>query len=429
MIRADWYRLRDRVVSNLWLVPAIYVVVALAAGIVVPHWDRGEPLEDVALDATSVTDALGAIAAGMITFTGLVFSIVMLIVQFGSGAFSTRLMRWFWRSPVVKHALGMFIATFLFALVGLAQVNSESAAFVPTRTFLATLALVVLSVALFLAMLARMATLLRVARVTRELGEQTEAVIDAMFPLPYESPDQRDFLVIDREPDHLIQHVGASASLTALDRRGLTRLAERHDVMLVLVPAVGDHVSSGTVLFEVYGATAPAPRTLRRGLVFGDERTIDYDPSFGFRLLVDVGLKALSPAVNDPTTAVQVLDRLEDLLRHAGQRKLRVGVDRDARGNPRFLYPQPSWDDLLELALDEIRTYGAASVQVGRRMAALLDRLDQDVPSARRPAIEAYRRRLAATMAQGLVDPADATFATTADRQGIGRGAAETAPR
>lgn len=426
VLRADWYRARDRVVSNLWLVPSVYVVAALIAGYAVPHWDRQSPVTDVALDATSVTDALGAIAAGMITFTGLVFSIVMLIVQFGSGAFSTRLMRWFWRSPVVKHALGMFIATFLFALVGLAQVNSASATFVPTRTFLATLALVVLSVALFLAMLARMSTLLRVARVTRELGLQTEQVIDTMFPLPYESPDERDFHVVDREPDHVIRHVGVSASLTALDRRGLTRLAERHDVLLVLVPSVGDHVSSGTVLFEIYGATAPAARTLRRGLVFGDERTIDYDPSFGFRLLVDVALKALSPAVNDPTTAVQVLDRLEDLLRHAAGRKLRVGVDRDAQGTPRFLYPQPSWDDLLELALDEIRTYGASSLQVGRRMAALLDRLDEDVPPARRPTVDAFRRRLAATMAQGLVDPADVTFATTPDRQGIGRGAAES---
>lgn len=431
VLRADWYRLRDRVVSNLWLIPSLYLTAALVLGFTVPRWDRSSPVDAVALAAPSVQAALSAIATGMITFTGLVFSIVMLILQFGSSAFSTRLMRWFWRAPVVKHALGVFIATFTFALVALSEVDVDGADTVSTRTFLMTLALVVLSVAFFLAMLSRMAILLRVARVTSELGEQTMHVINQMYPLPHEATGTGDrsevAALIAERPHHLIHHATESASLTAIDRRGLTRLAERHDVVLELVPAVGDHVSQGAPLFRVHGKSPPADRAVRRGVVFSDERTIDYDPSFGFRLLVDVGLKALSPAVNDPTTAVQVLDRLEDLLRHAAGRKLLVGVERDDSGAPRFVYPQPSWDDLLELALNEIRQYGASSVQVGRRMMALLDRLADDVPPARRPVVESYRPRVAATMARGLIDPDDLAFATTGDRQGIGWHAATEA--
>ena len=107
----------------------------------------------------------------------------------------------------------------------------------------------------------------------------------------------------------------------------------------------------------------------------GDERTLDDDPAFAFRMMVDVAIKALSPAVNDPTTAVQALDRIEDLLRYAAAKHLSVGVVTDATGVMRLVYPTPTWEDLVELALDEIRAFGAGQYQVARRLRALLDAL------------------------------------------------------
>jgi uncharacterized membrane protein len=422
---AFWYRLSDRTQASMWMLPALYVVAALVLGVVFPAWDRSDPshlLLDLQVD--SVRSALGAISSGMITFTGLVFSIVMLVVQFGSSAFSTRLMRWFWRDWTVKHALGTFIATFLFSLVALASVASVDDSWVPTRTFTFALVLLVLSVAMFLVLLARISATLRVARISRQLGIQTVAALDEIYrpaaAVPSEQPERQRSPLEGRVPDLEVRQVGHGASIVALDRAGLLRFARRHDVALELVPAVGDHVSRGAVLFRVYGTSPIDERRLRRGLVLGEERTLDGDPSFGFRLLVDVGLKALSPAVNDPTTAVQVLDRLDDLLRHACQLQLDIGIERDEAGDVRVVYPTPSWDDLITLALDELRLYGARSPQVTRRIEALLDDLHGVATPARRAAINRQRQLLAATIAGSVDGPSDRRFAAVPDQQGIG---------
>ena len=422
MIWARWYRVRDWVRTSMWLVPALFAIVALVLGWVMPRWDRDSPI-DLGLNSNSIATALNAIVTGMLTFTGLVFSIVMLIVQFGSSTFSTRLMRWFWRSLVVKTALGTFIATFLYSLVALADVDSGTSSAVATRTFLLALVMVLVSVSMFLALLDRMAGLLRVARVTRVLGRQTIAVVDEVYPHPYDSSRAEDSLrraVPTTEPDRVIRHTGEPASIMAIDKHGLVRYAESRDLVLELVPAVGQHVSRGATLFRVYGTAEVDDHLVRSGVIFGEERTIDGDPSFGFRLLADIALKALSPAVNDPTTAVQVLDRLEDLLRHAAHRRLAHGAEADRNGVARLGFPTPCWDDLLELGLDEILVYGAGAPQVTRRMAALLDNLEEDVPVERRPIVTAYRARLHRAIDNAVSDPMSRRFAEVADAQGIG---------
>ena len=113
-------------------------------------------------------------------------------------------------------------------------------------------------------------------------------------------------------------------------------------------------------------------RKLRNGIELGKERTFEQDPKYAIRLLVDIAIRALSPAINDPTTAVQALDQIEDLLLRLGQRHLEIGDFRDRDGKLRLVVSFPTWDDLLRLAFDEICFYGATSVQVMRRMNALI---------------------------------------------------------
>ena len=419
---ARWYRIRFWVVTNMWMVPMLYAAAAIFLGWFVPHLDTVRPLR-YGLNAGSMATALSSIATGMIAFTGLVFSIVLLIVQFGSGTFSTRLMRWFWRSAVTKHALGIFIATFLYSLLALADINSSRHPDPPTRSFIFAMLLVFLSVALFLALLARMTGLLRVARVTRELGQQTIKVIGTVAPYPYDAPSARGQEAIDRAggtPTTVVAHHGTPASIMAIDQFGLVRQAQREGALIELVPAVGQHVTTGEPLFRVYGAPSVNGRALAKGVVFGEERTLDSDPAFGIRLMVDVALKALSPAINDPTTAVQVLDRLEDVLRFAGQRQLNHGVAADGQGRVRLVYPVPTWEDLVELALDEILVYGLRAPQVTRRMSALLERLDAGVPEGRRPVVARYLDRLYQAVGAVQPDPPGRRFALTPDPQGIG---------
>ena len=155
--------------------------------------------------------------------------------------------------------------------------------------------------------------------------------------------------------------------------------------------AVGDTVLEGMPILHVRGtAAAPPLARLSDAVALGSDRTFEQDPKFALRLLVDVAIKALSPAINDPTTAVQALDQIEDLLLRLGRCDLDVGRVYDAAGHLRFEMPVPSWDDLVVLALDEIRFCGATSVQVMRRTRALLQDLADQVLPERLAALEYY---------------------------------------
>jgi uncharacterized membrane protein len=209
--------------------------------------------------------------------------------------------------------------------------------------------------------------------------------------------------------------------LVAFDRAALLGLAVDHDAVIELVAAVGDHVPSEGLVLRVHGTRSIPERRLRAALLFGDERTIEDDPAFTLRLLVDVAIKALSPAVNDPTTAVQSLHRIEDILRYAAPRLLSTGVVTDGHGRARIIHPTPTWDDLVSLSLDEIRLFGAGQYQIARRVRALLLDLLEDVPEARRHAPREQLALLDDAVARELPESQRAD-ALVADRQGLGLG-------
>jgi uncharacterized membrane protein len=201
--------------------------------------------------------------------------------------------------------------------------------------------------------------------------------------------------------------------------------ARRRDGVVELVPRVGDFLAWGQVVFRLYGGAAEiTDRRLRETVAFGPERTLEQDPMFAFRILVDIGLKALSPAINDPTTAVLALDQVHRLLREVGRRRLHGQGVCDDRGNLRLILRTPDWDDFVNIACREIRACGASSVQVARRMAAMLDEIVQVLPPARHPAILLERELLERAIDQAYPFAEDRALARVADMQGLGGGAA-----
>jgi uncharacterized membrane protein len=214
-------------------------------------------------------------------------------------------------------------------------------------------------------------------------------------------------------------------AIQAIDERGLTALARRHRCRLVFRHAIGDFVTAGSPLVEVVEvdgiAAPPADRRLRDMIAVGVERTIEQDPAFSLRILVDIAIRALSPAVNDPTTAVQVLDHVEALLRVIGGQPLDTDLlVPDVDGTVRLRVPAQRWADYLELAITEIRAYGATSAQVSRRLADLLSALEEEVSPEHRAAVRTECARLAATVDQTVADAAERAFFRRPDRQGIG---------
>jgi uncharacterized membrane protein len=213
-------------------------------------------------------------------------------------------------------------------------------------------------------------------------------------------------------------------AIQAVDIGGLGRWAHANDSLVVLLHPVGDFVSAGAPLIEVYGPApaAGAEERLRSLVALGVERTIEQDPAFAVRIMVDIAIRALSPAVNDPTTAVQVLDHLEDLLRLVGQTDLSdraARLDEQAPGRG-LVVPVRRWADYLALSVTEIREYGASSIQVVRRLRALLEELADAVLPERREAVLHELERLDAAVAARWGDTVDRDLAGGADRQGIG---------
>jgi uncharacterized membrane protein len=215
-----------------------------------------------------------------------------------------------------------------------------------------------------------------------------------------------------------IVYRGAPKVVCAVDFRALVELATASEARIDVAVGVGDTLPDGAVIAGIFGGQVDETR-VRRAFMLGDERTMEQDPKFALRLLVDVAIKALSPAINDPTTAVQALDQIEDLLRRMGQRTLDLGRLVGVRGYTRVTYPAPTWNDLLALGTDEIRMYGSDSLQVVRRLRLLLENLAETVTPDRRPAVLDRLERLDAGIEAGIGAP-DQADARMTDPQGLG---------
>jgi len=184
---------------------------------------------------------------------------------------------------------------------------------------------------------------------------------------------------------------------------------------------VGDFVAKGDPLFRVRGGGAPLDEDLLgQRIVLGAERTVEQDPAFPLRIIVDIASKALSPAINDPTTAVLALDQLHHLLRNLGQRKLDTGLICDREQRQRLAYRTPDWENFVDLAVTEIRLFGAGSIQVARRLRAMLEDLIMVLPPLRRPPLQAELLRLQRSAQRAFVDPDDQERAKQGDSQGLG---------
>jgi uncharacterized membrane protein len=361
-----------------------------------------------------------SIASGMIALTGIVFSLTFVMVQFSATAYSPRLVLWIARDPIVSHALGVFIATFLYAVAAVAWVG-RGAAGVPMISAWIVVGLLLMSVAMFVALIERVA-MLQINRMLAFTGDRGRAVIDTLYPpLGSLAAGSAGPVKVEGSPTHTVMYQGRPLTVQVIDVARLVTLAERTRAVIEVGAAVGDTLAASMPLMVVRGYRVPiSERLLRAAIELGDERTFEQDPKYALRLLVDIAIKALSPAINDPTTAVQALDQIGDLLLRLSRRQLDIGVFRDAGGAVRVVIPFPSWDDFLRLAFDEIRSYGADSVQVMRRMNALLIDLGDAVPVGRRDALRDWQARLRRSIERHFDDPADQLDASLPDRQGLG---------
>jgi uncharacterized membrane protein len=264
---------------------------------------------------------------------------------------------------------------------------------------------------------------LRPVSVLTKVGNAAQEVIRDVYPLPVPMSGDVPYSVASRpagEPSRTVESTQTGVVL-AFDVAGLTELASRADCTIEFVPQVGDFVTRGEPLFRVHGGgDALADQSLHQSVAMGPERTMQQDPEFAFRIVVDIAAKALSPAINDPTTAVLALDQIHRLLRAVGERQLDTGRVYDDAGTLRLAYRTPDWEDFVGLAITEIRQYGRDSIQIVRRMRAMLENLIDSLPPSRAALLRAELELLDRGVQRDFRDPEDRVRAASADSLGVG---------
>lgn len=405
---------------SAWFVPLSYAAAAVLAGFAIPRL-AGSLLPGFT-STISVAAAIGiysAVASGMIALTAIVFSLAFLRVQFSATAYSPRLVLWIARDPVMSHALGVFTATFLYALTALAWVDRSGSGKVPLVGIQVGAGLLLVSIIMFISLIQRVG-MLQVNRMLIFTGDQGRKVIENLYPPIAVSATSAPATCEMPSVQNLLHH-GSPRNVQAVDVAVLLQIASQSGCVIEMAAAIGDAVFDSSTILRILGGSRPIlEEGLRRAIALGNERTFEQDPKYAIRLLVDIAIKALSPAINDPTTAVQALDQIEDLLIRLGRRRLEIGSYRDAKGNLRLLIAFPTWEDFLQLAFDEIRFYGANSMQVMRRMKALLSDLISILPEERHSAVRHWQERLQTSVQRSFADEQDKLEASEEDRQGLG---------
>lgn len=414
--------------TSTWTIPLTYAATALICAFVLPRlYLLFFPHISSTISINSAIAIYSSVASGMMALTSIVFALTFLMVQFSATAYSPRLVTWIARDPVVSHALGVFIATFLYALEALAWVDRANSGRVPLMSFSVVVALLIASIFMFVSLLHRVGTL-QVNRILIFIGNTGREIIEGFYPpvtvIEAGYPSEQ----VSAACRQTLLHHGNPGILQSLNIPILVQIATHGQCVIEMAAAVGDAVFDGSPILRILGGNGPlSEEDLRDAIQLGDVRTFEQDPKYAIRLLVDIAIRALSLAVNDPTTAVQALDQIEDLLIRLGRRRLEIGKFRDGQGNVRLVVTVPTWDDFLRLSLDEIRSYGANSVQVMRRMKALLSELMSLLPQSRHASVIKWQTRLQMTVDRSFPVREDKAEASTEDRQGMGMSRSKTA--
>ncbi|WP_078626866.1 DUF2254 domain-containing protein [Streptomyces exfoliatus] len=412
------FRLRQYVKASLWIVPLFGLVLGALLAELALAADGADWPSGWHYSATTASGVLSAIVGAMVALLGFVVTIGVLVVQQATGTLSPRYMRLWYRDRLQKAVLATFTGTFAFAFSLLRSVESDS---VPDLGVTLAGVAVAVSLVLLLIYLNRFTHSLRPVAIADLVTRMGEAVFTRGAAAIRDAAPRGDGNVSSDGPV-LRLRTGRGGAIQAFNVAGLVAEAARHDCVFVVPRLIGDFVPPGTVLIEVHGGTSkPDPDRVTALVALGAERTIEQDPAFALRVLVDIAIRALSPAVNDPTTAVQVINYVESFLHTVGSTHLPGRyVLADRHEHARLVLPGRDWENFLQLAVCEIREYGGSSMQVCRRLRAMLEGLLDTLPPSQHAAVRAELSLLQKAIEREFTDPARRAIAQQPDHQGIG---------
>ena len=420
------YVRRSYISGSMWIVPlaALMVYAIFHRGVnALGNWlvEQGWASETVSFMGLSVEGArvqLQTFITLNLSFLVFTFGSLLVAIQVAGGQYTPRIIATtLLRDNVIRVIVGIFLFTLAFAMRVLTRTDDT----VKQLDVLVAGMLGIFSVMVFLFLIDYAARLLRPVSLVQRVGETGIGVIQGVYKGPTRDPGPVEPSIPRLEPARVVLHKGKSGVVLAVDLKGLVALAGQADGRIEFVPQVGDFLAVDEPIFRLHGgAVAIDDERVHASVALGTERTLEQDPTFALRILVDIAIKALSAAINDPTTAVMAIDQLHRMLRVVGLRHLHNDVLRDETSNLRLIFITPKWEDYVHLTCTEIRHCGGRSVQVMRRMRAMLEHLLQSLPEHRHAELRRQLDLLDRTVEDSFAFAEDRALARIPDPQGLG---------
>ena len=369
------------------LVQLLFTVAGLGLGLLLPRITVAPTVA-----SSRVTETLIGVGFGVLGLVSIIFSLLFLVVQWAFSSLSPRL-NLFRDDPIVWRTFGLAVGVFVFSVTAALAIGNDPQVSVIVPA--AELAGVLAALALIRALQVKAFASIQLAPTLSAIAAHGRGILDDLYPRP--GPGGRPSAAPLPPPRRTITWPHQQAILQQLDVQRLAGAAG--SAVIVLRARIGDTLQQDAMVAAVHGGDASDAAVLA-GLVTGQERTFHQDPLFAFRLLADIGLRALSPAVNDPATAAQVLDTVQSLLEPLATRDLDVAEITDEAGTVKVVLALPSWDDYLQISLDDLIEASSGSPMVLLRARALLAGLLDAAPPPRRSSIT-WRLHRAEELAAG----------------------------
>jgi uncharacterized membrane protein len=327
-------------------------------------------------DAGSAQVVLGTIAGSSMTVVTVVYSILIVALSLASMQFSPRILGNFMRDNINQYTFGLFIGTFIYCVLVLRTTHGEPNAFVPSLSVAVAILLAVICLAALIFFIHHITQEIQANFIVDRIAEETILVIDERFPEHYTPGSEEASPTLSGDAKEVVST--RAGYLQLLDEDRLFSLAKDHHLVLQMKVGVGDFVIEGGPLVSVSPASKLTPEmhsALEGAFDFGEMRTLQQDVEFGVRQIVDIALKAISPAINDPSTAATCIDQLGRILGHLSRRKIWSPVLRNEAKEVCLLLKRPSFQNCIDLAFNQIRQYGKSDLAVSLRMLRVLTQI------------------------------------------------------
>lgn len=427
-MRGRLQNLRENVSTSLWFVPSVLIILALILSTILIEVDvalstRRSPLIPWLFSGTAdaARTLLSVISGSLITVISIAFSITILALQQASAQFTPRVLRQFTANRSNQMVLGVYTATFVYALLVLRAVRSadesSDAGFVPALSITVAIGLALVCLGLLIFFVHHMSRSLQIAVIMDHVRQELIEQIDALYPsqlghsTDQASPTPIEIEALDGHTPRVTIHAESAGFIRRIDQQALLN-APLGDVRWLWVRSrVGQFITYGGVLAELDGKTPPADALadqIRAAFIIDSEPSINQDALFGVRQLVDIALKALSPGINDMTTAEYALYHLGDALGRLAERPFPANVRRIEGCPAQVIFTSPGWDDFVATAFDQIRHAAEDDVHVTATLLRVLHDLALRLPPGERGrAVQRQVAEVRHSIEAGACSPAD----------------------